>query len=72
MNESRTVALHTWWKAGERTFCVVAKAGKDAGNGYRTTTITMLEHLNPAPIHRAIDEFWQLVDAGKLTEVIPS
>ena len=72
MNEKRTVALYTWWKAGDRSFCVVGKVGKDAGQGYRTTAITMLEHLNPKPIERAIEEFWQLVDAGKLTEVIPS
>lgn len=80
-DQKRFVQLFTWWFSanGQRHFCVVEKFGKmvnekvagGTSEGYKTTQVKLVEHLNPNPINYAIEDFWDLVDRGKLTEYIP-
>lgn len=69
----RFVQQLTWYisKDGRRTFVVVDKTGRfnDAGL-YATTQVTLLELLSHSPIYLAIDEFWAMIDEGKLVEYV--
>ena len=48
---------------------------EDADGGkvsiYRTTQVKLIETLNPNPVNYAVEDFWDLVDRGRLVEYIP-
>jgi len=71
----RTVRLYAWYRnanpAEPRSFCVVEKLNRGSGHTWRTTTVVLVEHMDPEPIYYDLADFWALVDKGKLIEVIP-
>ena len=69
----RFVQQHTWFtsKDGRRSFVLVDKTGRFTDKGiYATTNVTLLEHLKHAPIYLTLDEFWAMIDEGKLIEYV--
>ncbi|MVM39448.1 hypothetical protein GO730_20790 [Spirosoma sp. HMF3257] len=82
MTNKRFVHLYTWWitPKGTRQFCLVDKFGKfvdEAAPGskvsvFKTTQVKLIETLNPNPVNYSIEDFWDLVDRGKLIEYIPN
>lgn len=71
--QRRFVQQNVWFKNrnGQRSCVVVDKTGRFDDEGlYRTTQVTLLEHLKHAPIFLGIDEFWDMIDEGRLVEYI--
>ena len=71
--QRRFVQQNTWFisRDGKRAFALVDKTGRFNEEGvYSTTQVTLLEYLKHVPIFLGIDEFWGMIDDGRLVEYI--